>query len=85
MPPRQRKRGGADEDVFTLEAEVSGEGKKSEEKINLWDGPSLKRALDEAVIEVRLLWHGSRPLTLCVYRQGQSCDAGHLHCSGRDA
>ncbi|KAL4425565.1 hypothetical protein ABPG75_009581 [Micractinium tetrahymenae] len=51
MPPRQRKRGGAEEDVFTLEAEAGGEGKKVEEKINLWDGPSLKRALDEAVIE----------------------------------
>lgn len=53
MPPRQRKRGGGEEeDVFTLEAEAGGEGKKAEERVNLWDGPSLKRALDEAVIEV---------------------------------
>lgn len=38
--------------MFTLEAEAGGEGKKAEERVNLWDGPSLKRALDEAVIEV---------------------------------
>ncbi|KAL4426693.1 hypothetical protein ABPG77_004749 [Micractinium sp. CCAP 211/92] len=58
MPPRQRKRGGGEEeDVFTLEAEAGAESKKAEERLNLDDGPSLKRALDEAVIEA-LTNHG---------------------------
>ncbi len=38
--------------MFTLEAEAGAESKKAEERLNLDDGPSLKRALDEAVIEV---------------------------------
>lgn len=45
MPPKRR---GSEPDVFKLEEES-----KPEEKLNLLDGVALKRALDDAVIQVR--------------------------------
>lgn len=51
MAPKHKKEKRAEEDVFTLEAEGTVEAKK-EEELNLSDSTALKRALDEAVVEV---------------------------------
>lgn len=48
-PNMAPKRRASEPDVFQLEEE-----KKPEEKLNLLDGVALKRALDDAVIQVRL-------------------------------
>jgi hypothetical protein len=50
MAPKQKQKKEED-DVFKLEDDTGREQKP--EKIDLWDNASLKRALDEAVIEVR--------------------------------
>jgi len=53
MPKLEGKKQEQDKQLTSLLQEELGENKKKPEKINLGDTASLKRALDDAAIQVR--------------------------------